>query len=150
MPNEGMNKPGPSNDEYETPDWLFKALDTEFGFTLDGAATEGNAKCVNYIRDISHQIWNKEDRVYCNPPYSEITAFVVYGLLCESKVVVLLLPVRTDTSWFQMLQESPRVEIRWLRKRIHFELDGKPVIDPKTGNRQSPRFASMIAIVRPR
>jgi site-specific DNA-methyltransferase (adenine-specific) len=29
--------------------WLFKALDTEFGFTLDPCATHENAKCSLYF-----------------------------------------------------------------------------------------------------
>ncbi len=146
MPNSGMNQAGPSNDDYETPDWLFKALDTEFGFTLDGAANEGNAKCKEYIsKQTEHDKFYGVHRVYVNPPYSEIETFINTALTWSpsASIIVMLLPVRTDTQWFQMLQESPRVEIRWLRRRIRFELEGKQV-------EGSPRFASMIAIVRPR
>ena len=30
--------------EWETPQWLFEALDAEFGFTLDSCSTPENAK----------------------------------------------------------------------------------------------------------
>ena len=33
---------------WETPGWLFKALDKIFGFELDAAAGANNAKCKKY------------------------------------------------------------------------------------------------------
>jgi phage N-6-adenine-methyltransferase len=36
-------------DEWETPQSLFDELDKEFHFTLDVAANEKNAKCVDYL-----------------------------------------------------------------------------------------------------
>jgi len=37
------------NQDRETPQWLFRMLDDEFHFTLDGAADESNAKCNEYL-----------------------------------------------------------------------------------------------------
>ena len=34
--------------DWETPGWLFKALDKIFGFELDAAAGANNAKCKKY------------------------------------------------------------------------------------------------------
>lgn len=34
--------------DWETPGWLFKALDKIFGFELDAAAGANNAKCEKY------------------------------------------------------------------------------------------------------
>ena len=36
------------NTDWETPDWLFKALDKIFDFELDAAAGANNAKCEKY------------------------------------------------------------------------------------------------------
>jgi phage N-6-adenine-methyltransferase len=137
--NEGMNAAGPSNDEYETPEWLFKALDTEFGFTFDAAATRKNAKCGLFSSDINETTIPPGERVYCNPPYSKIDTFVNIALF-GPHLWVMLLPSRTDTGWFRRLNESPRVTLRFLRKRVRFCLNGKEA--------DSPRFGSIIAIVR--
>ena len=34
--------------EYNTPQWLFDALNAEFKFTLDAAASKANAKCKRF------------------------------------------------------------------------------------------------------
>ena len=35
--------------EWATPQWLFEALDKEFGFTLDPCSTHANAKCTKHF-----------------------------------------------------------------------------------------------------
>lgn len=73
MPNEGMNAQGPDIDEYETPDWLYQTLDTEFGFTLDPCASETTYKCKRFYtrkEDGIIQSWQGE-RIFMNPPYSD-------------------------------------------------------------------------------
>lgn len=37
-----------NSDEWETPQWLFDQLDSEFHFNMDPCATAVNAKCINY------------------------------------------------------------------------------------------------------
>jgi phage N-6-adenine-methyltransferase len=130
--NDGFNAKASLSDEWETPQWLFDALDAEFGFTLDGAATEQNKKC-KYQASTG---WENE-RVFCNPPYSEIRPFVERAFTAQ--ICVLLLPVRTDSDWFRILLERG-VEMRWFRKRVAFLQEGKPV--------GSPRFPNVVAIVR--
>ena len=142
--NDGMNERGPGNDDYETPPWLFKALDREFGLTFDAAANEDNALCRSWTNDIDkhmHEssIAGSDWRYFCNPPYSMIGKFVGWAL--RGGFWVMLLPVRTDNDWFIGLL-GKRAEFRYFRKRIRFYLDGKPT--------ESPRFASMVVIVRPR
>jgi len=134
------------SDEWETPQWLFDALHAEFGFTLDAAATKENAKCKRYCsltEGINHAgynglsvSWNCE-RVYVNPPYSEIMDWVHKALY--STFVVMLLPVRTDNDWFRHLIESRNVTIRYFRKRIAFISNGVAM--------KSPPFASMVVII---
>ena len=41
------------SDEWETPRWLFEALNAEFGFDLDPCCTKENAKCARFFtRDV--------------------------------------------------------------------------------------------------
>jgi phage N-6-adenine-methyltransferase len=135
--NAGMNVKTKQSDEYETPQWLFNALDAEFGFTLDGAAIAGNAKCAKYCDVHTPPDWWEGQRVFCNPPYSDIETFVKRA--SSTEICVLLLPSRTGTHWFRMLVERG-AEIRFFRKRIRFLENGK--------EQGSPRFDSLVAIVK--
>lgn len=59
-------------DSWETPQWLFDWLDSEFHFTLDAAANHENAKCKHYFTkedDALSRSWYGYT-VFCNPPYS--------------------------------------------------------------------------------
>lgn len=134
--NTGFNVATLQSDEWETPAWVFDSLHGEFGFTLDGASTAGNAKCKKYSTAEVELLWAGE-RVFCNPPYSNIGYFVRRAF--DAELAVLLLPVRTDSDWHRVLCESG-AEMRYWRRRIAFLEAGKPM--------GSPRFASLIAIVR--
>jgi len=140
--NSGMAADGPGSDEWETPDWLFRALDTEFGFTLDPCATKENAKCkLHFTKTFSGLdcMWGHGSRAFINPPYSEIGAWVYKALDAQPQIAVMLLPVRTDNNWFEAIQQN--AQIRFYRKRIKFLENGKEM--------GSPRFPSMLAIIRP-
>ena len=60
--------------EYNTPQWLFDALNVEFGFTVDAAAAKDNAKCKRY--------WSAEDDglAGCATTGSAATGLVVMGV----------------------------------------------------------------------
>jgi len=141
------------SDEWSTPQYLFDALDVEFTFGLDAAATETNAKCTAFFTaedDALTQDWCVLARpwsIFVNPPYSQCRAFVhkaaesaKYGAQ-----VVMLLPARTDTRWFhdhiwdaEHACPRTRVEVRFLKGRLRF------------GEAQnSAPFPSMIVIFRP-
>ena len=123
------------SDEWETPDELFEALRKDFKFTLDAAAVAGNAKCPAYFGPdhihVSHQdalvywqTWETEGAVWLNPPYSKVKAFVAKALEESSKgeTIVMLLPARTDTRWFQdLLYNKPGIDIRFLKGRLKFK-----------------------------
>ena len=137
--NQGFNVRTSQSDEWQTPRWVFDALDAEFGFTLDGAASEANKLCKRFTgAGCGIQEWAGE-RVFCNPPYSDIMPFVWRAF--DAELAVLLLPVRTDSDWHRVLQECD-VELRYWRKRIAFLQNGKEM--------DSPRFASLVAIVKGR
>ena len=139
--NEGMMIEGPNSDEWETPPWLFKALDAEFGFTLDVGANRKNALLATWVEDISAlPTYQDGYKIFCNPPYSKIDTFISY-LINKESPSVLLLPARTDTNWFQRIISGERkAELRWFRKRIRFYLGGK--------ESDSPRFSSFLCIWR--
>ena len=148
--NSGMNVQTSENDNYETPPWLFKALDTEFRFTFDVAADINNHLCPMWTNDIERTDIRNSEIVFCNPPYSNITPFVAQ-LIAARCLTVFLLPVRTGTSWFlalDRLRHPHQAEFRFFRKRIHFLIDGREPINPKTLKPSGPRFDSMIVMVR--
>lgn len=130
-----------NSDEWETPQKIFDELNDEFDFNLDPCATDENHKTPNYFTKensgLSHY-WGG-CRVFCNPPYSQISAWVEKAYEEGHKpntIVVLLIPARTDTRYFHdyILHRS---EIRYIKGRLKF------------GNQKnSAPFPSMIVIFR--
>lgn len=118
--------------DYETPDDLFAALDREFHFTLDAAASADNAKCAKYytIEDNAlQQDW--PGVVWLNPPYGRGIGDWIAKAVEESRkgaTVVCLLPARTDTKWFHRYVKPNASEIRFLEGRITFK--GTPTAAP--------------------
>jgi phage N-6-adenine-methyltransferase len=111
-------------DEWSTPQWLFEALDQEFGFTLDACSTHENAKCgKHYTRteDGLRQSWENEI-VWMNPPYGRAIETWISrahdAAEREQATVVCLIPARTDTRWWH--RYVMKHEIRLLRGRLRF------------------------------
>ncbi len=108
-----------------TPQDFFDKLNDEFHFVLDAAATEKSAKCEKYFTpedDGLSQSWNVGGAVFCNPPYGREIGKWVRKAYLESgggTTVVLLIPVRTDTSYFHKYIYG-KAEIRFVRGRLHF------------------------------
>ena len=109
---------------WETPQELFNELDLEFGFTLDPCCVEETAKCIKYYTpkdDGLKQDWSNEI-AFVNPPYGrEISKWVEKSYLEHKKgaKVVMLIPARTDTTWFHKWIYG-KAEIRFLKGRIRF------------------------------
>ncbi len=127
-------------EEWETPQYVFDALDAEVGFTLDVCATAENRKCASYF-DKERNGLRKEWAGTCwmNPPYGRhIYAWMkkAYEESQRGVVVVSLVPARTDTRWWHdwVMRAA---EIRFVRGRLRFG-DGK----------QSAPFPSCIAIFK--
>lgn len=118
-------------DFWETPPDLFYALNNEFNFTIDVASSKENAKCERYYTiddDGLSKSWEGE-RVFCNPPYGrQIKDWVrkAYNERNNAELIVLLVPARTDTSWFHDYILYDCYDLRFIRGRIKFELGGKP------------------------
>lgn len=136
--------------EWETPNDLFMALDDEFSFDLDPAATPENAKCHRYYTAPTTgphgYIWNGglnlpwNGRVFLNCPYGrEIgkwveKAFSETVVLKRCPIAVCLLPARTDTRWFHDWCLSAN-HIRFIKGRIQF-----------VGAKHAAPFPSMLVI----
>lgn len=107
-----------------TPPALFEELNAEFGFTLDAAASDTNAKCDTYFTletDGLKQSWEGHT-VFCNPPYG--TEIWKWAKKCEEEsrlhgvTVVLLVPARTDTKWFHEYVYG-KAEIRFCAEELN-------------------------------
>lgn len=99
-------------DDRALPAVDFAVLQARFAFTVDAAAAAHNAKLPRYhTRENSglEASWAGE-RVYCNPPYSDIRPWVEKAWReTEAPLIVLLLPAnRTEQKWWQELVEDRR------------------------------------------
>lgn len=130
-----------NSDEWATPLEIFNELNNEFNFNLDVCATESNHKCNLFFTQKDDGLSKKWGgyRVFCNPPYSNISEWVkkaYYESFTPNTLIVLLIPARTDTKYFQEYIYH-RAEIRFIKGRLKFG-------DSKT----SAPFPSMIVIYR--
>jgi site-specific DNA-methyltransferase (adenine-specific) len=95
-----------ASDGWETPQDLFDKLDIRFNFTLDPCATSRNKKCNKFYTEAEDGLiknWGGES-VFCNPPYGrEVKKWVkkcYEESLKPNTTVVMLIPSRTDTTWW--------------------------------------------------
>jgi phage N-6-adenine-methyltransferase len=121
--------------EWETPQYIFDALNKEFGFTLDAAASPKNAKCAKWYGlqsdgtfiDGLAQDWSGEV-VFVNPPYSRDDnlpwARKIYNEACKGVTVVGLVPARTDTKFWCRYYAYAN-EIWFIEGRVRFIQEGK-------------------------
>ena len=128
-----------------TPQDFFDKLNEEFCFTLDAVpcASVGHAKCGKFYTIADNgleQDWAGET-VFCNPPYGrEIGKWVqkAYEEAQAGTPIVLLIPARTDTSYFHDFIYH-KAEIRFIRGRLRFTDDDGNAADPAP-------FPSMLVI----
>lgn len=123
MKNLSVHYSSQSN-EWETPQYLFDALDEEFNFTLDPCATDENHKCAKYYtkeQDGLNQSWEGE-RVFCNPPYGNLIGLWMEKAYTESRnaLVVMLIPARPETKWWHNYCKHAD-EIRFIKSRVKFK-----------------------------
>ena len=124
---------------------FFDALNREFHFTLDAAATAKSAKCPAYYTPETDGLkspWKvAEGAVFCNPPYGrEVGKWVrkAYEEAQGGATVVLLIPARTDTTYFHDYIYG-KAEIRFIRGRLRFT--------DEEGNAYAPApFPSMVVV----
>ena len=135
-----------AKDEWRTPDYIFNPLNDAFGFTLDAAATQENAKVekfYTFVDESNNGIANswQGETVFCNSPYTEgqyatwiKKASEELTLKCTS---VLLLPGSWETKAFETVWARAKYMI-FPYKRIKFE-------HPDVSYSSAP-FASLIPV----
>jgi phage N-6-adenine-methyltransferase len=137
-------------DDRGTDPALFAELHGRFHFTIDVAASHDNAKLDRHYtiaEDGLAQPWIGE-RVWCNPPYSNIAPWVIKAWAEPAELVVMLLPAnRTEQRWWQEWVEKDRdagglLRVEFLPGRPRFVAPGKPGIGPN----ERPPFGCCLVI----
>lgn len=121
-------------DDWSTPQAFFDALDAEFQFTIDAAASAASTKCRIWYGDridaLAVESWSAVPcSIFLNPPYSKCREFIAKASLEARKgcTVVCLVPARCDTQWFHECvwdattnAYRPGVEVRFVKGRLKF------------------------------
>ena len=145
----GLAKTG-STTVWITPDYIVKWVEKEFGpIGLDAAADVNNAVALHFIDEKMDALvtpWKSSENVWCNPPYGkEAKKFVERAIDQVAKKncpkVVMLLPVRTDTTMFQELIFPKASRIHFIKGRVKFQRGVG-----KTKSHERPAFASAIVV----
>lgn len=144
----------PEVDDRALPPEEFSALQARFRFTLDAAAAEHNAKLPRFFTvadDGLSQSWDRE-RIYCNPPYSNIRPWIEKAWSETSALVVMLLPAnRSEQTWWQELiepsrdREGSRLRVEFLKGRMRFIKPGADGVGPN----ERPPFGCCLCIWQP-
>ena len=134
-----------SKDYWETPQYFFNLLNSEFVFTLDPCSSEENHKCNKYYTEETNGL-NKSwigERVFVNPPFSNLKEWsekCYKESLNGITTIVMILPTRSDTKyWHDYIMKA--YEIRLCYGRVNFLLNG---VKPKS----SVNFPLSIAIFK--
>ena len=140
-------------DDRSLPDDEFAKLQGRFRFTLDAAASVENARLPRFctIADCGLTVSWAGERVYCNPPYSDIRPWVMkaWREASAAALIVLLLPAnRTEQGWWQEWIEPRRdregspLRVEFLPGRIRFIAPGQR----KVGPNERPPFGCCLCI----
>lgn len=134
------NTPAEIKDLWRTPPEIFHALNAEFNFVLDAAASIDNSLCRHFIteqQDTLKTPWNEvmpniPGYVWLNPPYSKPMPFVKKAAQenTDNHIgCVMLLPADTSVLWFREAIKTAH-EVRFITGgRLSFlnAETGKPV-----------------------
>ncbi|TKU44056.1 phage N-6-adenine-methyltransferase [Citrobacter sp. wls716] len=141
----GSKTPLDQRDLWRTPPALFAALDAEFCFQLDAAASPHNTLCRKFITAEQNTLetpWddylNVPGYVWMNPPYSDITPFVKKAAAESANQIgtVMLVPADTSVGWFKEAIHTAS-EVRFITAgRLAFinPVTGKPVSGNNKGS----------------
>tara|TARA_R110000824_G_scaffold51349_3_gene143332 strand:- start:429 stop:914 length:486 start_codon:yes stop_codon:yes gene_type:complete len=135
------------SNEWSTPKDFFDKLNAIYNFTLDPCATDKNHLCEKYFTaeaDGLSQSWGGES-VFMNPPYGsgigdwlEKAWSEVNATNNPAKVVVALIPSRTDTKYFHSYCLRAD-EIHFVKGRLKFG-----------SSTNSAPFPSCVVVFRPK
>jgi len=111
------------SDSWSTPQNIKDKLNEEFNFdNFDPCPLNENPNFNGLEIE-----WAK--KTFCNPPYSKLKTTKKNGLgwiekahneAQKGKLIVLLIPARTDVSWFHNIILKNNYEIRFIKGRIRF------------------------------
>jgi phage N-6-adenine-methyltransferase len=123
--------------DFWTPRDLFHNLELRYGpFDMDVAASAENALCLEYIDKEQNALCDSVEwgvRSWCNPPYDDIGPWVSKAIRHtrgKKNRVVMLLPARTCTKWFQLAWEYA-TQIEFISGRVNF--GGPHIIEGASG-----------------
>lgn len=144
-------------DDRRTPPDLFDPLNREYGFTLDAAASDANAKLPKYYtRDTDGLLWSwRGERVWCNPPFSRLAPWLAkawFEMRQGCDLIVMLLPANRCEQPFwhtyvEPFRDGPvtdgiRLRTRFIKDRTRFSSPDKQI--PAKGDR--PPFGCVLLI----
>ena len=116
--------------DYQTPTWLYEKLNKAYDFYTDPCTFPDNPlKTPLFFTEEDNGLDSRKwkGNVYINPPYyqedllkwsSEAT---LYALFNQDKIVVMLVPAKTEQFWFQNLLHRNNVKFYFLHDRLKFE-----------------------------
>jgi phage N-6-adenine-methyltransferase len=154
--NHPQQKANPKVDDRATAPEFFTPLHERFGFTIDVAASSENTKLPRFYSiedDGLAQSWAGE-RVWCNPPYSNIEPWLEKAWAeaeCAELIVMLLPANRTEQRWWQQHVEPLRRAaigdflVEFLPGRVRFIAPGADGIGPN----ERPPFGCCLLIWQP-
>lgn len=144
-------KPPKDNDERFTPPELLLKLHGRYGFTVDIASTPLAPAAQILTRYLTKEMnalkyaIPADERVFCNPPYSDIWTWVDF-LWRQPCFSLLLVPAWTDRKWWLELIEPYRDRPG---SRLHTEHMGRVLFgDPVQPIREkdAPKFTGSVLI----
>jgi len=103
------------SDHYATPVKFYKKLNNEFQFNYDPCPLRSK---------VDGLLTEWKGIIYINPPYSNIAPFLIKGIEeiknGNSKKLVFLIPIRSDTKYWHNLIMKYAKEIRFIKGRLNF------------------------------
>lgn len=121
-------------DDWETPIEFYQELNKEFNFNFDPCPINANFDGLSID-------WKESN--FVNPPYSKLGLWIKksYEESNKGKLVVMLIPSRTDTKAFHEYIYN-KSEIRFIKGRLKFK-NGNEKLQPAP-------FPSMLVIFKPK
>lgn len=140
----GSSTPPEHRDSWRTPPEIFAALNAEFRFVGDVAASDSNALHHHYLTERQNALainWREHfgtGFVWCNPPYSDPMPWVRKAIEeCGNGIgTVMLVPADASVGWFKAARQAC-TEIRFvIGGRLAFinAATGKPVSGNNKGS----------------
>ena len=102
-----------------TPDEVFDYAESIWGpYDLDVCAEPWNARAARYYTKEQNALdpkWGWHGRVWCNPPWSSVEAFLDAGrraiALAEAELITYCLPARAGRPWWDAVQANGYVRL---------------------------------------